>query len=402
MHPANQCPHHPEEATALLMRLLACDGVTGEETAIAKMVIEELVAAGVPRDVIFQDDAHERIGLPTACGNVWAYLPGTGEGPGLVFSTHMDTVPLCRGAVPVLEPEKGLIRPAGKTALGGDNRTGCAVLINLASQLARSGCSHPPITFLFTVREESGLHGARSLDPSWLKGATIGYNVDGGNPGKLVVGAVGAQRWEVEVTGIASHAGVYPDRGVSATMIISLALADVRKDGWFGKVVKGGREGSSNVGVLAGRGGGTVGDATNVVTDYALVRGESRSTDPELVNEITNAYRNAFESAVKQVLTSDGRTGSARFESRVEYDAFRIPDDHPVVRKVVDAAEKLNIMPVLEVSRGGLDANWLCRHGLTSVTFGAGQHEIHTIAEYVNLEEFHAGCRLAFALANPK
>ena len=125
--------------------------------------------------------------------------------------------------------DKGIIRSAGKTALGGDNRTGCAVLVNLADQLVRSGVPHPPITLLFTVREESGLHGARSLDPAWFKGATTGYNVDGGNPGRFVVGAVGAQRWEAEVTGIASHAGVHPERGVSATMIIALALSEVRK-----------------------------------------------------------------------------------------------------------------------------------------------------------------------------
>ena len=394
-----QCPHDPAKATDLLMRLLACEGVTGEETSIAKLLIDELVAAGVPRGAILQDDSHLRMGLQSACGNVWAYLPGQGQGPGLVFSTHMDTVPLCRGVVPVLEKDKGMIRSAGKTALGGDNRTGCAVLVNLADQLVRSGVPHPPITLLFTVREESGLHGARSLDPAWFKGATTGYNVDGGNPGRFVVGAVGAQRWEAEVTGIASHAGVHPERGVSATMIIALALSEVRKKGWFGKVSKGGKEGSSNVGVLAGGGGGSVGDATNVVTDYALVRGESRSTDPHLVAEITDAYQNAFINAAKEVQTVDGKTGSVRFEARVEYEAFRIADDHPVVKKAVAACEKLNIQPVLEVSRGGLDANWLVRHGLTSVTFGAGQHEIHTIGEYVNLEEFHAGCRLAFALA---
>lgn len=399
MESASQCPHDPEQATDLLMRLLACGGVTGEETAIAELVMQELAAAGVPKGSIRQDDAHIRMGLPSACGNVWAYLPGSVDCAGLVFSTHMDTVPLCRGAVPVLDQVKGQITPAGKTALGGDNRTGCAVLINLVSQLARSGRPHPPITLLFTVREESGLHGARHLDPTWFNGAEMGYNVDGGSPGRLVVGAVGAQRWEAEVTGIASHAGVHPDRGVSATMIIAMALAEVRKGGWFGKVSKDNREGSSNVGVLSGRGGGSVGDATNVVTDYALARGESRSTDPSLVSQITAAYRLGFENAAREIMTTDNRHGSVRFESRVEYDAFRIPDDHPVVRKALLAAGKLGIQPVLEVSRGGLDANWLVRHGLTSLTFGAGQHEIHTIAEYVNLDEFHAGCRLAYELA---
>lgn len=399
MESTSPCPHDPEFATDLLMRLLGCEGVTGEESAIASLVMAELKAAGVPGGFIRQDDAHTRMGLPSACGNVWAHLPGTGEGPGLVFSTHMDTVPLCRGVVPALDRNGGLIRPAGKTALGGDNRTGCGVLINLARMLAGTGTPHPPITLLFTVREESGLHGARNLDPSWFNGAKMGYNVDGGSPGRLVVGAVGARRWEAEVTGIASHAGVHPDRGVSATMILSLALAEVGNGGWFGKVAKGGREGSSNVGVLAGPGGGSVGEATNVVTDFALVRGESRSTDPALVDEITAAYQMAFENASRAVKAADGRTGSVKFTSRVEYDAFRIPDNHPVVGRARRAAERIGINPVLEVSRGGLDANWLARHGLTSLTFGAGQRDIHTIAEHVNLEDYHAGCRLAFTLA---
>lgn len=398
MTTARHLPHDPSRASSLLMRLLACDGVTGEESAIAALVIEELVAAGVPRSAIVQDDAHTRMELSSACGNIWAYLPGTGPGEPLMFSTHMDTVPLCRGAVPVLNVDEGVIRPAGVTALGGDNRTGCAVLINLAAALLENKLPHPPITFLFTVREESGLHGARHLDPQYFRGATMGFNVDGGAPGRMVIGAVGAQRWEATVTGIASHAGVHPDRGVSSTMIVALALSEIYAGGWFGKVVRGDREGSSNVGVVAGPTGGSVGEATNVVTDYAMVRGESRSTDARLVGEITEAYRLAFENAAKTVKTSDGRTGTLTFKNRVEYDAFCLPDGHPVVKRAVAAAIQAGITPVLEVSRGGLDANWLVCHGMSAVTFGAGQHDIHTIKEYVNLAEFHDGCRLALSI----
>ena len=50
-------------------------------------------------------------------------------------------------------------------------------------------------------------------------------------------------------------------------------------------------------------------------------------------------------------------------------------------------------------SNGGLDANWLDKHGIPTVTIGAGQAEIHTIKEYVNLPEFAKGCRLALLLA---
>lgn len=394
-------PHDADSANSLLMRLLACPGVTGEESPIAELIKNEIASAGVPLTSILQDDAHKKMGMASACGNVWAYLNGTRSGPPLVFSTHMDTVPLCRGAVPVLNPIDRVIRPASTTALGGDNRTGCAVLINLIQVLCGSNqsISHPPLIFLFTVREESGLHGARHLDPSWFRGATIGFNVDGGAPGRLVIGAVGAQRWEAEISGIASHAGVHPDKGVSATLIMALALAEVRSLGFFGKVSRDGREGSSNVGIVSGRGGGAVGEATNVVTDFASIRGESRSTDPKLVDEITDAYRRAFQNAVNQVRTTDGRMGSCQFNDRVEYDAFRLPEDHEVVKRAISAGNRLGIKTALEVSRGGLDANWLVRHGLNSLTFGAGQHEIHTVNEFVSLDEFHEGCRLAIALA---
>ena len=50
-------------------------------------------------------------------------------------------------------------------------------------------------------------------------------------------------------------------------------------------------------------------------------------------------------------------------------------------------------------SNGGLDANWLDKHGVPTVTIGAGQYEIHTVKEYVDLPEFAEGCRLAVALA---
>ena len=130
----------------------------------------------------------------------------------VLFMTHMDTVPLCAGAVPKRVGKK--IVPVGKTALGGDNRTGCAVLVTLAAELARHKLDHPPITMLFTVREESGLWGARHVTPSDLGGVRYGYNYDGSAPSNVVVGAVGADHWEVEITGRASHAGVAPERGI--------------------------------------------------------------------------------------------------------------------------------------------------------------------------------------------
>jgi tripeptide aminopeptidase len=386
-----------EAATDRLMRFLAVEGVTGREKAIGREVVRALGEAGVPRKAIRFDAANERIPLPTETGNLIVTLPGTRPGPRLLFSTHLDTVPLCAGAVPVRS--KGRVTPRGPTALGGDNRTGVAVLVTLAATLLREELPHPPLTLLFTVREESGLFGARHLDPADLGGPVMGFNVDGRSPSEFTVGAVGAERWEVEVTGRASHAGVHPEKGISATMVAAVALAEVKAGGWFGKIAQDGSTGTSNVGSFGGRDKAPAGEATNVVTDYVHIRGEARSHDARFVKEITRAYADAFKSAAARLPDDRGRTAKVRFTTRLDYHPFRLKSDAPAVRHAEAAAWSLGLTPTQKVGNGGLDANWLVRHKVPTVTFGAGQHEIHTTDEYVDLAEFADGCRMAVALA---
>ncbi|HWG47435.1 MAG TPA: M20/M25/M40 family metallo-hydrolase [Gemmataceae bacterium] len=381
-----------------LLRFLAVEGITGQEKAIARAVARELEAIGVPRRAIRHDNAHERIPVPTQTGNLLVNLPGTHPGPRLLFATHLDTVPLCAGVVPV-RASKDRITSRGDTALGGDNRTGVACLVTLAETLLKNKLPHPPLTLLFTVREESGLFGARHLNPADLDGPVMGFNIDGRAPADLTVGAVGAERWEVEITGRAAHAGVHPEKGISATMVAALALAEVQRGGWFGKVHQSDGEGTSNIGRFAGRDGKSAGDATNVVTDYVHIHGESRSHDARFAKAITRAYRAAFANAAAQLLDDKGRKAKVKFTSRLDYHPFRLKEDTPVVRHAQAAAVRAGLQSSLRVGNGGLDANWFVRHGIPTVTFGAGQNNIHTIEEYVDLPLFLAGCRMALAIA---
>ena len=57
---------------------------------------------------------------------------------------------------------------------------------------------HPPLTLLFTVREESGLFGAATSTRRTCGGAVMGFNFDGRSASDITIGAVGAERWEVE------------------------------------------------------------------------------------------------------------------------------------------------------------------------------------------------------------
>jgi tripeptide aminopeptidase len=393
-----------QAATDRLMRFLAVEGVTGQEKAIGREIAAALKESGVPAKAIRFDDANTRIPLPTETGNLIVDLPGRGtmhNQPRIMFMTHMDTVPLCAGAKPKVSGRK--IVNEAKTALGGDNRCGCGILVTLAAELVREKPDHPPITLLFCVREESGLWGARHVKTDDLGSPVMAFNFDGSSASSVTIGAVGADRWQVEIFGRASHAGVAPERGISATMIMALALADVRAGGWFGKVVKGkgqsARLGTSNVGPVTGGEGRPAGDATNVVTDYVHVRGESRSHDAKFFKEITKAYKTAFEKAAKLVTNSDGKSGRVKFKAETEYHPFRMKESLPVVKRAIAAVSDVGGTPTIRAGNGGLDANWMVRHGVPTVTFGTGQNEPHTTDEWINRDDYERACALAVRLA---
>jgi tripeptide aminopeptidase len=385
-----------EQAVAFLMRFLAVEGTTGNERAIGEEIAAALRELGVPADAIRFDGAERRIPVPTETGNLIVHVPGDPSLPLRMFSAHRDTVPLCAGAMPRLEGDR--IVPAGPTALGGDDRTGVACLVTMLATLLRSGARHPPLVLVFTVREESGLWGARHLDVAMVGKPALAFNVDGSSAQVLTVGAVGAAHWSVEITGKAAHAGLHPEEGVSAPMVASVALATLQRRGWFGKISRG-SGGTSNLGALLGRDGGRVGGPTNVVTDFVRVEGEARSHDGRFVPKIVGAYRRAFEAAAAKLPSALGVAAQVAFDSRVQYHPFRLDPESEVVAFARERVKSLGMTPELRISDGGLDANWLAKHGIPAVTFGAGQRAIHSVEEHVILDDYLSACRLAVALA---
>lgn len=383
-----------DETRALdhLMDLLAIEGLSGREGKVAAAVQEKLLAAGCEASWIGHDDANERIPGNYEVGNLIVDLPGTRPGPRRLFMGHMDTVPLCRGAVPVRL--NGRIEAEGDTALGGDNRTSIGALVTMVETLLAHGVPRPPITVLMTVGEEVGLWGARTVELERLGNPEMGFNIDSGAPHVVIIGATGADRWQVDIHGKSSHAGVHPEHGVSAALIASRAVADVAARGFFGKIELAAGSGTSNVGRMAG------GEASNQVTDHAFVSGESRSHDKAFLAQITAAWRDAFEQAARSVTSSDGQCGRVDFRAETDYEAFEMPKDSPPVKL---AAERVRAVLGMEadylVANGGLDANYLNAKGLPTVTLGAGQHNPHTVDEYVDVQEYLDGCRLVTGIA---
>jgi tripeptide aminopeptidase len=99
------------------------------------------------------------------------------------------------------------------------------------------------------------------------------------------------------------------------------------------------------------------------------------------------------------VKDSGGGTAEVKFSAQASYPPFNVAEGEAALIHAKRAAESIGLKPTTMFSNGGLDANWLVKHGIPTVTIGSGQYEIHTVKEYVHLPEFANGCRLAVALA---
>src|SRR5262245_45148768 len=247
-------------AEQIVLELMAIHGNSGEEAGVAEFIRKKLLTASAPADAIITDNANKHALIAGNTGNLIFKLPGTIKAPRRMLTAHMDTVPICVGTQPKVEGE--FVRSANpQTGLGADNRGGCATILSAALEVLERKLPHPPLTFCWFIQEEVGLHGARHVQKSLLGKPAMCFNWDGGPCDKITIGATGGYRMAIDVTGLASHAGVCPERGVSAISIAALAIADLTKNGWHGLIEKGKHRGTSNVGYIHG------GEATNVVTD---------------------------------------------------------------------------------------------------------------------------------------
>ncbi len=140
--------------------LVQIDSETKHEQVIAPILVEKLTALGL---TVIQDDAHTRNGH--GAGNIIATLKGTLNVEPIYFTAHMDTVVPGKGIKPSLS-EDGYIVSDGTTILGADDKAGVAALLEMVKRLKEQQIEHGDIELIITAGEESGLAGAKELDPS--------------------------------------------------------------------------------------------------------------------------------------------------------------------------------------------------------------------------------------------
>jgi len=352
------------------MDLVRIDSHSRKEGAIMRRLRSDLEALGAAVEF---DEAGAAVGGEV--GNLITRLPGTRAGaPPLFLNAHVDTVVPGEGVKPQLDGD--VIRSDGTTVLGGDDKSGVAVIVEVLRALREEGVPHGDLEVVFTICEEVGLLGAKHLDYGRLR-AREGISLDSDGPEEIIAEAPAACRLEFRVHGLAAHAGVRPEAGISAIRIAGEAIARMR----LGRLDQ---ESTANIGVIEG------GKATNIITDFVLVKGEARSHDErKLARQVAHMQRRFQHSARRHRVERDGQVIAGRVEETVsrDYPRLRLTPDLRIVRLIAEAGRRLGREIGVRRTGGGLDANIFNDRGITVATFGTGQHEIHTLNEYLNVPE---------------
>lgn len=352
---------HPEIIKEFL-ELIQLDAVSFNERKVADAVKGKLYEIGC--EEIIEDNAGSLIDGNS--GNIYAVFPG--ELPGfLLFSAHLDRIP---GGF-VIKPQfsDSLITTDGSTILAADDIAGVVAILDGLRRIKKKGTAHCTVEIVFTVAEEVFLSGSKFFDFSMIR-SKIGYVLDSSGPiGRIVSSAPSDAQLSIKVHGKTAHAGAEPERGKNAIIIASRILADLL-DGRID------HETTANISSFhAG------GEATNIVCDYAEIKGEARSRDHEkLKNHINYFYRHCREVA-------DNLGARIEVEHFLPYHCFAVDNESLCVQLAEGTLQKMGIQPVIQPGGGGMDANRFNEHGIECIGLATGYNRNHTTREYINTND---------------
>ncbi len=366
-----------QRMTHHLMDIIRIDSPSRKEKNVALKLEEEMRDLGAD---CFYDDAGDKVGGNV--GNLIVKIPGTKKDvPPFFLCSHMDTVSPGEGIEPSVKD--GVMRSDGTTILGSDDKSGVSIIVEVLRTLRENDIPCGDIEVAFTICEEVGLLGAKFLDASNFK-SSYGIVLDSSTPQRLVLRCPCSDIMDVKIHGVEAHSGLCPENGISAVEILSDAVSKMK----LGRID---HETTANIGKVKG------GSATNIVPGLVEISAEARSHDEGKLDAQTQHMRDCFlEAAKNRELLLDGERLGARAEIDIKrvYPVMNVSPEATVTNLVLKAAANLDHDIKLHTSGGGCDANFINEKGIECVNLGTGMYELHTVNEYLLLDEFRRSAEI--------
>jgi tripeptide aminopeptidase len=362
---------------------------TSSQRELGRMICEELAAITV-------EDAHQDDNAL-----VWGTVPATdgGTSPTVALVAHLDTSPEAPGCgvVPcVIECYEGgdltlasgdlievsgcadlrsmvgktLVTTDGTTLLGGDDKAGVAIIMELAQTLIENPhLMHGPVRVLMTCDEEIG-RGTDKIDLNKLD-ATVAYTLDGGGAGVIDVETFSADAAIIRFIGYNIHPAIAKGRMVNAVRAASDFVASLPRDGCTPETTEN-RKGFIHPHSIHGG----VGEAT-----VELILRSFEASDLESYAERLRQLAKSIESHTPGLKTEV----TIRRQYRNLRDGLKeLPQAISLAKQ---AFENLGRPYTEAIIRGGTDGSQLTEKGLPTPNLSSGQHNIHSVTEFVCLDE---------------
>ena len=370
-----------ERLAAVFTTLCEIDSPSKQEGRVAAYLKSLFAEMGAE---IYEDDSNRRTGAD--CGNLFVRFPDGGlDREPVFFNCHMDTV---LPAVNVKVRRQGeVFTSAGETVLGSDDKAGIAALIEVMRTIQENSIAYGPVEYVFTTCEEVGLLGVKALDPERIK-AKIGYALDSSGINRVVVGAPAANRINIKIKGIAAHAGLSPEKGISAIHLAAKAIARLR----LGKLDT---ESTANIGLIEG------GTATNIIPESVVISGEVRSHSVQLLQEHTKLITSVFQEEVDNWFDPEGVIeGGPILEITIDDDfpVMKLNRTSAVIKRVEAAAASLDTRLDFVTAGGGSDANIFNGYGLQCAILSTGMDRVHSTRETIKLSDMALTAELVMAI----
>jgi len=369
----------------------ACFPSTAKQLKLAELLVQELQAMGLT-------DAYSDTN-----GYTYATIPSniSQDVPVICFCSHIDTAPDCSGTgvkpilhksytgAPIILPDdnsqvitteaypylknhigKSIITAIGKTLLGADDKSGVAIIMDMAHYLmTHPVIKHGDIKILFTPDEEVG-RGTEKLDLSKV-GAHFGFTLDGGEVGTFEDETFSADTATIVIEGVSAHPGYAKGKMINAIKIAAEIVAALPKDSWCPEVTSG-REGFVHPVDING------------VQEKATLQFIVRDFDTAA---LAVHQKKLFDIAQNIVSKYQGATITCSVTEQYR-NMKEIIDQHPHITSLAKAAyQKAGLTMVKEPIRGGTDGSRLSFMGLPCPNIFTGMQAIHSKHEWVGVTD---------------
>lgn len=361
----------------------------------------------------------QEIGIADAAMDDYGYVYGTipanteKQVPVICFCSHVDTAPDCSGEnvrpllhknydgndiqlpddpAQIISPKdypyllekigEDIITASGLTLLGADDKSGVAIIMDLAQYLTtHPEVKHGAIKILFTPDEEIG-EGTSKVDLKKL-GADFAYTLDGGELGTFEDETFSADAVTIILHGVSAHPGYAKDKLLNALKISGNILESLPKKEWSPETtIK--KQGFVHPLRIEG-------NAEKVVLEFIV-----RDFDTEKMKAHTTRLKDIVESVMQQYPKA-----GMEFHVKEQYRNMKeILDKHPQVTAYAEEAyTRSGLKTVNEPIRGGTDGSKLSFMGLPCPNIFTGMQAIHSKHEWIAVTDMQKAVSVLAELA---